>query len=261
VDGDFGRLTEAAVKAYQKDHDLAETGTVNEAQYEALLALTKDETATPEPTATQAATADPTGIPAVIEVVDETAKEEDKPEEQTEEQAEETVEESPVANILKKTDTPQLGEKCDFEEGIWRSGSQGTATREIVDIEDAPLEGILQGFHITDDGTSEKNSSVAMDGAPTEYQHVYVLSCYAKGSGKLYLQVGKTPYASCQFDLTDEWQQYSFAFVANDEIGSTEEHPETCVFFGIVKAEAGDATICGMMLEEAQAHAWSGSVN
>ena len=110
------------------------------------------------------------------------------------------------------------------------------------------MEGITAGIHILGTADETSNSNVAIVSVPVVFGEKYVLSCYAKGSGKLNILEGKKPYQRKSYKITDEWQQYSLEFTAGEEDGCTEEDPTTNIFFGIPKGMDSDVVICGMSL-------------
>ena len=150
------------------------------------------------------------------------------------------------ANILKKTENPQIGES-DYENGIWRYASGGSGVREIVAIEDPPIEGIIAGFHITGSVNDSSYTDVAVDRIPVVYGETYRLSCYAKGRGQLKMQHGIGPWPNVSFDLSDEWKKYSIDFIAGENDGSR-YFPFTNVYFGVPNDVESDVLICGMSM-------------
>ena len=88
---------------------------------------------------------------------------------------------------------------------------------------------------------------MAQDVVPVLIGKEYTLSCYAKGTGTLRLQVGKTPYSSLSYELSSvsSWTKYSYTFVAGDGNGASGNN--TNVYFA--NRGIGELWICGMKLE------------
>ena len=119
---------------------------------------------------------------------------------------------------------------------------------EVVEIKDAPDEGTVTGFHIKGSAEDTANTDVAIDNVPVKYGDTYVMSCYAKGTGRIGIQHGKGPYIKEEFDVCDEWKRYETEFVIGDSDGSTVMSPATNVYFGVPAGVESDVVICGMIM-------------
>ena len=150
-------------------------------------------------------------------------------------------------NLLINANSPQLG-SSDYENGNWRAASGGSGLREVVEIKDAPDEGTVTGFHIKGSAEDTANTDVAIDNVPVKYGDTYVMSCYAKGTGRIGIQHGKGPYIKEEFDVCDEWKRYETEFVIGDSDGSTVMSPATNVYFGVPAGVESDVVICGMIM-------------
>ncbi|MBQ6440314.1 MAG: hypothetical protein IJJ06_09370 [Mogibacterium sp.] len=148
-------------------------------------------------------------------------------------------------NILCFSDRPMLGES-DYSNGIWRIASGGTGTREISDVKGS---GFSKGFHITGETSMSGMIEVAVDEVPLEYGMTYVLSCYAKGYGKLHIEEGKTAWEGVSHDVTNKWKQYSLSFTVGEKDGATVGDSDVSVYFGVNGGVESDVLICGMKLE------------
>ena len=147
------------------------------------------------------------------------------------------------------------GNPSNYAEGIWREASGGTGTREVVDV-DAPVAGVSKGFHITGTADCASRTHVAVDGVPLTFGETYTLSCFAKGSGRIYLQHGKTSWLFKVYAVSEDWQQYSYTFTVGINDGSTAENPSVSVYFGVDSNVDSDITICGMKLEKVRPTEW-----
>lgn len=153
------------------------------------------------------------------------------------------------ANILHNTDNPQLG-GSDYENGVWREASGGSGLREIVTIEDTPVEGVNNGIHIVGKADDSAYTEVGIDNVPVKFGAVYMFSVYAKGSGNIVLEYGKCPWQIQRFDLADTWQKYTLLLTIGNEDGITEEAPATSIFVGVPKGVDSEVFICDISLIE-----------
>lgn len=149
-------------------------------------------------------------------------------------------------NILRGTDSPSsFSTSSNWSNGTWRTAGGGTAGgRTIIDISDAPNPYIKKGFEIVGDDTDR---ATAQDNVPVTQGVTYTMSCYARGTGTLRLQVGKSPYSAGVHTLNGvtDWTKYSFTFVAGDGNGITDG--KTNVYF--TNRGVGTMEICGFKLE------------
>ena len=160
-------------------------------------------------------------------------------------------------NLLYKSGTPVLNEvESDYRNGGWRPASGGPALREVVHVKSAPVAGIRDGIRFYSSEDDGMASDVAIDEVPMIYGEIYVLSCYAKGNGILRIQRGKNPYVAREYRVTDDWKQYSFAFMAGDGDGCTGDSSTLNIYFGIKDSPDTEVTVCGFMLEKANATQW-----
>ncbi len=150
--------------------------------------------------------------------------------------------------ILKGTNTVTvLGSqsyKSPWENGGWRAASGGTGTRESIAITDAPEANIKLGWELTQ---SAGALDICQDDIPIASGQTYTASCYARGTGRLRINCGKSPYRAKYFDFDNAggWIKCANTFVASD--ATTGSASELNVYFGNVSA--GTLQICGMKLE------------
>lgn len=126
----------------------------------------------------------------------------------------------------------------------WRAASGGTGVRESIAVSDAPVPGIQLGWKLA---WEEGAVDIAQDGVPIQPGETYTLSCYARGSGKLRLQVGQGPeYPGTEHEVNgSNWQRYQMAYTfggADEGSGSG----ATNAYFG---CSGGEIEICGMKFE------------
>ena len=162
-------------------------------------------------------------------------------------------------NLLYYTADPVYagaGNPSNYAEGIWREASGCTGTREVVDVA-SPILGITKGFHITGTVDSHNSTDVAVDHCPLVFGESYTLSCFAKGSGQVHLQNGKTSWLGRFFTVSEDWKQYSYTFTVGNSDGATAEDSLSSIYFGAAAGVDSDITICGMKLEKVRATEWS----
>lgn len=146
-----------------------------------------------------------------------------------------------ATNILRSTNiTEKLTNPGIWSTGTWRSASGGTGTREKINVSDSPNPNIKLGWHIK---STNLQVTICQDDVPTAVGEEYTISCYAKGSGKLYLQYGNATlgYQNTQIDLesSTEWKKYSFKLISKGKANA---------YFG-VNATDHEVYICGMKME------------
>ena len=163
-------------------------------------------------------------------------------------------------NLLYLTETPSIGES-NYREGIWRPASGGSGTREVVPLNNVPVKGVQEGFHISGTADDRSSTGVAIDGIPFEYGETYIFSCYAKGVGQLYLQHGKKPWVSKIYDVSNDWSRYSYVFMIGENDGSTLEDPSNNIYLGVNNKIDSDMLICGMKLEKVVPSLWTKNVD
>ena len=150
--------------------------------------------------------------------------------------------------ILKGTNTVTvLGSqsyKSPWENGGWRAASGGTGTRGSIAITDAPEANIKLGWELTQ---SAGALDICQDDIPIASGQTYTASCYARGTGRLRINCGKSPYRAKYFDFDNvsEWTKCTNTFVASE--ATTGSASELNAYFGNVSA--GTLQICGMKLE------------
>lgn len=162
-------------------------------------------------------------------------------------------------NILYFTADPVYagaGNPSNYAEGIWREASGGTGTREVVDV-DSPVSGVSKGFHVTGRADCTACTNLAVDNVPLSFGESYTLSCFAKGSGRVHLEHGRTSWISRNYTVSENWQQYSYTFTVGINDGSTAETPSVSVYFGVDAGVDSDITICCMKLEKARPTEWT----
>ena len=148
-------------------------------------------------------------------------------------------------NLLRATNTVStLGSSSSWTNSTWRAAGGGTGTRTVINITDAPNPDIKKGFQIVGDDT---DTTTAQDRVPVVEGKSYTISCYARGTGSLRLQVGKSPYKSVIHELNNvtTWMKCSLTFVADDGIGMADGN--TNVYFG--NRGIGTLQLCGFKME------------
>lgn len=146
-----------------------------------------------------------------------------------------------ATNILRGTNiTDKLTNPGIWSTGTWRSASGGTGIREKINVSDSPNPNIKLGWHIK---STSSQVTICQDNVPTAKGEEYIISCYAKGTGKIYLQYGNATlgYQNVQIDLesSTEWKKYSFKFISKGTAN---------VYFG-VNENNHEVYICGMKME------------
>lgn len=151
-------------------------------------------------------------------------------------------------NIIRGTNTvSSLGSSSSWSNGNWRAaGASDTAgTRTVIDVSDAPNPLIKKGFEIVGNDT---DTNTSQDSVPVTDGLQYTISCYAKGTGTLRLQVGKSVgYSRSDIAISDvtTWTKYSFTFTAGEGVNTLDG--ATNVYFG--NRGTGTLQICGFKME------------
>lgn len=161
------------------------------------------------------------------------------------------------AQILRGTNTAtELISGASWADARWRSASSGTGARESIEVTDAPVSTIKVGWRITSNG---EVNDIAQNSVPVVTGKTYTMSCYARGSGVLKLQYGKSPFIYANFTLesVEAWTKYSYTFtIGAEDDGSTDG--STNIYFGNNCGESDVLDICGMKLERgSEATDWS----
>ena len=147
----------------------------------------------------------------------------------------------------------------------WRKDGDGTGTITHIDVTDAPYAILTNGwqFDITSvKGAAYANSlAIAQNAVNVVAGKTYTMSCYAKGTGKLYMFVGISTFIPSDesgkiASLTNDWKRYSITFTAPSNTAVVNANG-TNAFFGANGTNVS-LSICGMMLEEGDtATLWS----
>lgn len=147
----------------------------------------------------------------------------------------------------------------------WRKAGDGTGTITHIDVTDAPYAILTNGwqFDITSvKGAAYANSlAIAQNAVNVVAGKTYTMSCYAKGTGKLYMFVGISTFIPRDesgkiASLTNDWKRYSITFTAPSNTAVVNANG-TNAFFGANGTNVS-LSICGMMLEEGDtATLWS----
>ena len=148
-------------------------------------------------------------------------------------------------NILRSTNTVEdFVSSALWSNGTWRTAGSTTGARTVIDISDAPNGDITKGFSITGDGS---DVTTCQDRVPITSGLTYTMSCYARGTGILRFQVGRSPYSykTCTLNNVTTWTKYSYTFVAGDGNGITDG--VTNVYFG--NRGTDTIEICGLKME------------
>ena len=148
-------------------------------------------------------------------------------------------------NILRNSGTMSgFSSSSNWSAGTWRTAGGGTTGgRTIINITDAPNPHIKSGVEIVGDNSDR---SIAQDNVPVATGAQYTISCYARGTGTLRLQVGKGDYISVthKLDNVSEWTKYTFTFDGNDTVAT---NGVTNVYF--CNRGMGTMELCGFKLE------------
>ena len=151
-------------------------------------------------------------------------------------------------NILRGTNAmTAIGTSSTWTSGTWRSAGEGTGTRSVIDITDAPNPQIKKGFRVV--ATEDGDNAISQDSVPVVVGKEYTLSCYARGTGRLKLQSGRsTSYGALRWYLTDvtDWTKYSYTFVAGENNNGVVDGLTNIYVANMV---TGTLEICGMKLE------------
>ena len=153
------------------------------------------------------------------------------------------------SNLLFFPENPQIG-TSDYSNGVWRSASRGTGERTIVDIQDAPIPGVHRAMHITGKEDSIRCTDLAIDYVPLQLGNTYTLSVYAKGSGRLHLEHGRTSWEYVSYDVSDEWAYYSYTFTVGNQDGAIPNDPWVSIYVGCMPQLESDIYICNVCLED-----------
>ena len=153
------------------------------------------------------------------------------------------------SNLLFFPENPQIG-ASDYSNGVWRSASGGTGERTIVDIQDAPIPGVHRAMHITGKEDSVHCTDLAIDHVPLLLGNTYTLSVYAKGSGQLHLEHGRTSWDFVSYDVSGEWERYSYTFTVGDQDGAVPDAPWVSIYVGSMPQLESDIYICNVCLED-----------
>ena len=148
-------------------------------------------------------------------------------------------------NLLRGTNTvTTLGSSSAWSSGTWRRAGGGTGTRTSINVSDAPNANIKVGWSTT---STSGQVLIAQDNVPMTNGEQYTISCYAKGTGKIYMQygngtVGYFGSVGDKYNITDSnnWKKFSYTFTskgtANIYIGSD--------------SAGNDVSFCGIKLEK-----------
>lgn len=148
-------------------------------------------------------------------------------------------------NILRCTNSVNaLASSSNWANGTWRTAGGGTGERTVINVTDAPNADIKKGFRIIGNDT---DTTTCQDNVPVTDGVQYTISCYARGTGTLRLQVGRSPYSVATYALNNvtNWTKYSLTFTAGDGNGISDG--KTNVYFG--NRGTGTLEICGFKME------------
>lgn len=150
-------------------------------------------------------------------------------------------------NILRGTNSiTTLGSSSAWTNSTWRNSGGGTGTRSIIAVSDTPNANVKIGVKIVGDST---DTSIAQNNVPVLVGKEYTMSCYARGTGILRMQVGTDPYSSSAHTIDEyngyTWMRYSYTFTAGTNNGVTDG--KTNIYFG--NRGNGALEICGFKLE------------
>lgn len=163
-------------------------------------------------------------------------------------------------NILRDSLGPVSDD--DWALGKWGSSTNVSGNSSIIDITDSPNKKIVKGVNLTCSQNDQNGyKAIVQTNVPLGIEQVYCISCYAKGTGKLKLMVGKKinnqpMYATAIKDVTSDWRRYHLVFAtgrnntysdANYTAGIISGRVD--VYFGIVGVSSSNVKICGMKVE------------
>lgn len=156
-------------------------------------------------------------------------------------------------NMLTGTNTTtKLTSTGTWADRTWRKAGAGTGTITHADITDAPDKSLVNGWEI--DVTSVESTafgqslSIGQNRVKVVAGEQYTMSCWAKGSGRLFIFCGITAYHGGRFDVESDWKKYSVTFTVNNSTAYVNENGANA-FFG-ASANGSSVTICGMQLEK-----------
>lgn len=161
-------------------------------------------------------------------------------------------------NILTGTNTcEEITSSGQWANGTWRKAGSGSGTITHLDIEDLMVSPIVHGWRITESSYTPNLANatlIAQNNQPVEPYSFYTISCFAKGTGYLYMGCGINAYQHSRFylDNVTEWTRYSFVFCFSGATNIINANHRTIAFFGTTGTDS-DITICGMKLEEGSA--------
>ena len=146
-----------------------------------------------------------------------------------------------------------------WSKGTWRTASEGTATKTIINVTDAPNGNIKKGVRID---CTKTPADICQDNVPVVEGETYTMSCYARlVSGtdvNVKLQYGVVGgYSTTAIAITDKkWVKLSKTFT----VGETNHTNGKCnIYFGVTHA-VGIVEVCGLKLEKGNfATDWSES--
>ena len=119
-----------------------------------------------------------------------------------------------------------------------------------MDIQDAPIPGVHRAMHITGKEDSVHCTDLAIDHVPLLLGNTYTLSVYAKGSGQLHLEHGRTSWDFVSYDVSGEWERYSYTFTVGDQDGAVPDAPWVSIYVGSMPQLESDIYICNVCLED-----------
>ena len=161
------------------------------------------------------------------------------------------------ANILNGTNKLEsLQSVSEWAQGTW-SGLGESGIRTVEDVSDAPNPNIKKGVYIKKTAASQDTliTYIVQKNVPMLKGQVYVISCYAKGDGKLAISVedstrgGAVIGSITRHAVTADWKRYLFTVQFESNLFT--EKVNVC--FGNCGAQNSIIHICGMMMNRGNA--------
>ena len=153
---------------------------------------------------------------------------------------------------------------------VWdgMAGGDVTTKRVVVSVSDAPNPSIIQGIAISNSPNSA--AYISQRDIRVAPQQVYTLSCYAKGTGVIYLRAGKEDFGISRYleghgNLTSNWKRYTLTFIVGDNNSFTPEGKYAGCIDNCIDIQIGVKTtrmgyLCGFKVERGNAATdWSES--
>lgn len=157
-------------------------------------------------------------------------------------------------NILRGTnDVSSLTASGEWKLALWRSASGGTGSRTSMVVSNRPQENIYRGWRLNNaSDTTNKSTDIAQDNVEVENGVKYTMSCYAKGTGTLYMAYGFDRWLNKQFTLNriNTWTRFTWTITVSSAANNNKylnKNGKSHFYFG--NRGVGTIEICGLQLE------------